>query len=456
MEAKCIVTTDSFSKLSEFSGAEIISSYKAHIHGLEGLVKLFEELLRRAEKAEYDLVNVVKECESKSTQVTTIVATLTKIKLDLENCRRERDDACSDLEQLRREKLRIVEEFERERIELRETETKNSREITRLHEEWKRVEEERDVACTERDRCRRDKERAVEEFEMERIEFQEKQTKDTSEICRWRESFERCEEERKIAYIEIEKLREEKERIVVEFESERIEFREREVVSSGEICKWKEEFERCEKECETIRIDVKETCTLLEKEREKGGGWTKTIHELREQIEVLKRSWKTATESEERAYEEAEIARKESRKVEHERDEFQVKLLEAQETICKLEERRASDRDEEYAKELVKCKADLVECTKHLETYLPPPHMRGHKFCIDKAMYCGKVLENQKVLTEIHEAANAGKPFKPTDKSCGGGSWPQNCKVFTVAYMVNGKGPMRYVSAPEGTNIRFH
>ena len=456
MEANCIVNGDSFGKCSEFSDAEIISSYKTHIHGLESLVKLFEALLHRAEKAECELVTVVKECESKSTQVTTIVATLTKIKLDLEKCRRERDDACSDLEQLRREKRRIVEEFERERIEFREAETKNSREITKLREELKRVEEERDVACAERDRCRREKDRVVEEFEMERIEFGEKQTKDMSEICRWRESFERCEEERKIVCIEIEELREEKERIVVEFERERIEFRGKEVESTEEICRWKEEFERCERECDTIRIDLKETCTILEKEREKGCGWTKTIHELREQIEVLKRSWKSATESEEKSHEEAEIARKESRKAEHERDEFQAKLFEAQETICKLEEQCNSDRESECAKELIKCKADLMECTKHLETYLPPPHMRCHKFCIDKAMYCGKVLENPKVLAEIHQAANSGKPFKPTDKSCGGESWPKNCKVFTVAYIVDGKGPMRYVSAPEGTSVRFH
>lgn len=456
MEAKCIVNGDSFRKFSEFSGAEIISSYKTHIHGLEALVELFEALLYRAEKAECELVNVVKECESKSIEVTTIAATLTKIKLDLENCRRERDDTCSSLEQLRREKHRIIEEFERERIEFRETETKNSKEITRLQEEWKRSKEERDVSCAEIERCRRDKERFMEEFEMERIEFREKQTKDTSEICGWRESFETCEEERKKACIEIKKLREEKEMIVVEFERERIEFREREVASSGEICRWKEEFEKCEKQCDTIRIDLKETCSILEKEREKGCGWTKTIHELREQIEVLKHSWKTATESEETAHEEAEIARKESRKAEHERDEFQAKLLEAHETICKLEEQGNSNRDNEYAKELIKCKADLVECTKHLETYLPPPHMRSHKFCVDKAMYCGKVLDNQKVLNEIHEAANSGKSFKPTDKSCGGESWPKNCKIFTVAYTVDGKGPMRYVSVPEGTNVRFH
>lgn len=456
MEAKCIISSDSLSKCGGFSGAEIISSYKTHIHGLEALVKLFEALLHRAEKAECELVNVSKECESKSTQVTTIVATLTKIKLDLENCRRERDDACSDLEQLRREKHRIVDEFERERIEFRETENKNLREITRLNEDWKKVDKERDVACAERDRCGRDKERAMEEFEMERIEFREQQTKDASEIRRWKESFERCEEEREIAGIEIEKLREEKERIMVEFERERIEFQEREVKSSTETCRWKEEFERCEKDCDTIRIDLTETCTLLEKEREKGCGWTKTIHDLREQSEILKRSWKTATEAEEKAHEEAEMARKEARKVEHERDEIQAKLFEAQETICKLEEQGNSDRDNERAQELIKCKADLVECTKHLETYLPPPHMRGHKFCIDKAMYCGKVLENPKVLKEIHDAANSGKPFKPTDKSCGGESWPKNCKIFTVAYMVNGTGPMRYLSAPEGTNVRFH
>jgi chromosome segregation ATPase len=454
MEAKYIVNGDAFSKCSKLSGSEVISSYKTHIHGLEALVKLFEELLHRAEKAECELVNVVKECESRSTEVTTITATLTKIKFDLENCRRERDDACSDLEQLRREKHRIVEEFERERIEFQEKESKDSREITRLYEEWKKVEEERDVACTERDRCRRDKERIVEEFEIERIEFREKETRNTREICRWKESFEGCEEERKIACIELDELREEKERIVVEFERERIEFREREAKCSEEICRWKEEFESCEKECDTIRIDLKETCTILEKEREKVSCSTKTIHELREQIEVLKRSWKTATESEEKAHEEAEHARKEARKADHERDEFQAKLFEAQETICKLQEER-QDRDSECAKDLLKCQSDLAECTQNLETYLPPAHMRSHKFCIDKVIYGGKVLDDEKVLKEIQEAADCGKPFKPTNKSCGGDPGSKNSKTFTVAYMVDGKGPTRYVSVQEGNNVRF-
>jgi len=452
MEAKCIANGDAFTKCSEFSGSEIISSYKTHIHGLEVLIKLFEELLCRAEKAECELAKVVKECESKSTEVITIVATLTKIKIDLESCRRERDDACSDLEQLRREKIRIVEEFEMERTEFQEKQTKDFREITRLHEEWKRVEEECDVACTERDRCRRDKERIVEEFEMERIEFREKETRDTSEICRWKETFESCEEERKIACIGLDELREEKERIVVEFERERIDFREREAKCSGEICRWKEEFERCEKESNTIQIDLKETCIILEKERETASCSTRTIHELREQIEVLKRSWKTATESEERSHEEAENARTESRKADHERDEIQVKLFEAQETICKLQE----DRESRCSNDLLKCQADLAECTKRLETYLPPAHMRSHKFCIDKVIYDGKVLEDAKVLKEIQDAADCGKPFKPTNKSWGGDSWSKASKTFMVAYMVDGKGPMRYVVTQEGGNVRFH
>jgi hypothetical protein len=452
MEAKCIANGDAFTNCSEFSGSEIISSYKTHIHGLEVLIKLFEELLCRAEKAECELARVVKECESKSTEVITIVATLTKIKIDLESCRRERDDACSDLEQLRREKLRIVEEFEMERIEFQEKLTKESIEITRLHEVWKKVEEECDVACTERDRCRRDKERIVEEFEMERIEFREKETRDTSEICRWKETFESCEEERKIVCIKLDELREEKERIVVEFERERIEFREREAKCSGEICRWKEECERCEKESNSIQIDLKETCIILEKERETASCSTKTIHELREQIEVLKRSWKTATESEERSHEEAEKARAESRKADHERDEIQVKLFEAQETICRLQE----DRDNRCSNDLLKCQADLAECTRCLETYLPPAHMRSHKFCIDKVIYDGKVVDDAKVLKEIQDAADCGKPFKPTNKSCGGDSWSKASKTFMVAYMVDGKGPMRYVATQEGGNVRFH
>jgi hypothetical protein len=455
METKCITNGDAFS-FGEFSGSEIISSYKTHIHGLEALVKLFEALLHRAEKAECELINVVKDCESKSIEVTTIIATLTKIKIELENCRRERDDACSSLEKLRREKIRMAEEFEGERIEFREKESKDSREITRLHEEWKKMEEERDIVYVERDRCRRDKDRIVEEFEMERVEFREKEAKSEREICKWKESFESCEEERKSSFIVVDELREEKERIVVEFERERIEFREREAGCEREICKWKEEFECCEKERDTIRIDLKETCTILEKEREKSSCSAKTIHELREQIEVLKRSWKSATESEERAHEEAEIARKESRKADHERDEFQAKLFEAQETICRLQDEIKEGDDSEIAKELLKCRTDLAECHKHLETYLPPTHMRNRKFCIDKVMWGGKVLDNTKILQEIQEVAECGKTFKPTTKSCGGDPLPRNSKTFTVAYMVDGKGPMRYVSAQEGGNIRFH
>ncbi|PMD47696.1 hypothetical protein L207DRAFT_576460 [Hyaloscypha variabilis F] len=455
MEAKCITNGDAFI-YDEFSGTEIISSYKTHIHGLEALIKLFEALLHRAEKAECELVNVVKECESKSIEVTTIVATLAKIKIDLESCRRERDDACSDLEKLRREKIRIVEEFERERTEFREKESKDSREITRLHEEWKKMEEERDVVCVERDRCRRDKDRIMEEFEMERVEFREKELKFEREISKWKESFECCEEERKTACFGLEELREEKERIVIEFEMERINFRERESKCEREICEWREKFECCEKERDTIRIDLKETCTILEKEREKASCSTKTIHELREQIEGLKRSWKSATESEERAHEEAEIARKESRKADHERDEFQTKLFEAQETICRLQEEEKKCVDSEVAKELLKCQADLAECTRHLETYLPPAHMRGHKFCIDKVVWGGKVLDNAKILQEIQEAADCGKTFKPTTKSCGCDPLPRNSKTFTASYFVDGKGPIRYVSAQEGGNVRFH
>jgi len=129
-------------------------------------------------------------------------------------------------------------------------------------------------------------------------------------------------------------------------------FREREAKGSEEICRWKEEFKRCEEE---IRIDLKETCIILEKEREKSSCSTKSIHELREQIEVLKRSWKSANESEEKAYEELEKARKETRKADHERDECQAKLFEAEETICKLREEGNNERDSECRKELIKC-----------------------------------------------------------------------------------------------------
>jgi hypothetical protein len=199
-----------------------------------------------------------------------------------------------------------------------------------------------------------------------------------------------------------------------------------------------------------------ETCTILEKEREKASCSTKTIHELREQIEVLKRSWKSASESEERAHEEAEIARKESRKADHERDEFQAKLFDAQETICRLQEEEKKCVDSEVAKELLKCQAHLDECTRHLETYLPPVHMRGHKFCIDKVVWGGKVLDNAKILQEIQDAADCGKIFKPTTKSCGCDPLPRNSKTFTASYFVDGKGPMRYVSAQEGGSARFH
>ncbi|CZR54058.1 uncharacterized protein PAC_03941 [Phialocephala subalpina] len=456
MESRCSIHRESTCTCSDFVSSEIISSYKTHIHGLEALVKLFEELLRRAETAECELINVSKECESKSIEVTTILATLTKIKIDLEKCRRERDEACSIVEQIRREKIRIVEEFERERIEFREKIEKDSREIIRLQEEFKKVEIERDMVCVERDRFRRDNERMREEFDIERLEFIEKETRITNEVRKWRESFECCEEERKIVIISLEEVREEKEKILIEFEAERIEFRERESRNCEEIRIWKEKFECCEKERDTIRIDLTETCTILEKEREKSCSSEKIIRELKEQYEIVKRSLRTANESEEKAHEEAELARKEFRKADHERDEFQAKFFEAQETIIKIREEEKSEREEEVTKELIKCKADLARCTEHLETFLPPVHLRGQKFCIDKVMYCGKLVENPKVLKEIHEAANGGKPFKPTDKSCGGESWPKNSKTFTVAYMVDGKGPLKHISVPEGNNVRFH
>ncbi|KAF8848900.1 hypothetical protein BDZ45DRAFT_810416 [Acephala macrosclerotiorum] len=456
METVCSIHRESTCTCSDFAGSEIITSYKTHIHGLESLVKLFEELLHRAETAECELVKISKDCESKRLEIVTILATLTKIKIDLEKCRRERDDACSIVEQLRREKIRIVEEFERERIEFREKIEKDFREITRLQEEYKKVEVERDMVCVEKDRFRRENERIREEFEIERLEFIEKETRITNEVRKWKESFESCEEERKIVIISLEEVREEKEKILIEFESERTEFRERELSIVEEIRLWKEKFECCEKERDTIRIDLTETCTILEKERQKSSSSEKIIRELREQFEIIKRSLKTANESEEKAHEEAENARKEFRKADHERDEFQAKFFEAQETILKIREEEKSDREEEVTKELIKCKADLARCTEHLETFLPPAHLRGQKFCIDKVMYCGKVVENPKVLKEIHDAANGGKPFKPTDKSCGGESWPKNSKTFTVAYLVDGKGPLKHVSVPEGNNVRFH
>jgi hypothetical protein len=81
--------------------------------------------------------------------------------------------------------------------------------------------------------------------------------------------------------------------------------------------------------------------------------------------------------------------------------------------------------------------------------------LRGEKFSIDKVLYCGKVVENTKVLKEILESANSGKVFKPTDRSCGGES-VKSQKTFTVAYHVDGKGPLRYISVPEGGSVRFN
>jgi len=82
--------------------------------------------------------------------------------------------------------------------------------------------------------------------------------------------------------------------------------------------------------------------------------------------------------------------------------------------------------------------------------------MRSKNFCIDKVIYGGKVIDHAKVLKEIQDAADCGKPFKVTTKACGEDPWPKTSKTFTVAYMVDGKGRMRYVSAQEGNSVRFH
>ncbi|KAF4628339.1 hypothetical protein G7Y89_g9816 [Cudoniella acicularis] len=401
---------------SFFTSTEIITSYKSHITGLSSLIILFEELLERAQTTECELAEVKEERESKIVEIVTITAALAKLEIELESCKREREEACSGLEVLKGEKARVVEEFERERVEFREKVRKDEIEIKRLFEELKIVQEERDVAFVERDRFRKEKEKFVEEFKVERVESTEKETKSILEIRKWKEAFERLEE----------------------------------------IRQWREKFELIEKESETIRVDLKETVILLEKERERFSSSSKTILEFKEQIEVLKRSWKSATESEERSHEEAESARKEARKADHERDEFQAKFFEIQE--FKLREGESHEQTCEDSKLLIKAKADLAEYSARLETYLPPKHLRGRKFCIDKVIYGGKVLDNVKVLQEIQEAAEGGRSLKPTDRSCGAESWGSKThgKTFTVAYFVDGKGPMRYVSAQEGVSVRFH
>jgi hypothetical protein len=439
----------------DISSSDLILSYKSHIHGLETLIKRFEEVLRRAETAESELIISNRESERKTIEISTLEVTVSKIKIELEKSRKERDEVRSLLELLQREKIRIVEERERERREFEERESKDQREIARLLEEIKKVESERDRVIVEKDKYRREKERFEEEITSERIEFEEKETRIRNEVRKWRKDYEIVVEEKKEIIIELEEIREEKERIVLEFEDERQEWGEKEFKLLEEIQIMEEKFERTEKELIEIRIKLEETTLFLESEREKCTSFSKSTKEFEEQIELLEKSWTETKIREKKQRDELEILHKELRIAIDERERFTLKLSDAQTRIRFLEEAAREEKSEEISKELIQVRAELVRANERLESYLPPHHCRGPKFSIEKVFYCGKVIEDQRVLKEILDTVHAGRSFKPTDELFGGGGSFDSQKTFTVAYHVNGKGPLRFISVPEGGSVRF-
>jgi hypothetical protein len=450
-----------------FVGLEILSVYKSHITGLSSLLLILEALIIRCEAAECDRDDRVRDCDGLREQITIIQAEIVKVRVELDRCGRERDEACGEVEKWKGRVREVEESFEIERTDWSRKEESFHAEIIKFKKRIVEIEEERDEACRERDRCKCECERLEGEIEVIRVTVVELEAKYKRQICDWEEKWKCANTDSSEVHVLIEELRKEKIRIEVEYESERVKWREVEKKCNKEICEWRDKCKVVEERCNRCEVELKECSVKYEQECTRHRHSIKEIADLKEQIRMWMKRAKESKESEEVASETLSRTAVEVKRYKKERDEFEIQIIELRERLACIEEQGCgrdgcgaggnggvtTEHNCDFKTEVVKCRTELDECRAHLDTYLPHPDKRKHKVCIDKVIYGGKVIDDAQVLKNIQDCADTGKPFKPTNQSCG--YTPKNGCNFVASYVIDNKGPVRYVAVPEGKDVQF-
>lgn len=317
------------------------------------------------------------------------------------------------------ERVKVVDEHKRTRAELAAAVASITKFKCDLDTRKKEIGEARSTI----EQLRRDKEKLVSDFEKERTGVQEKQSESTKKIG------------------DLEKGSVELGRQLEQRKQALDDSNQRETKARKDEEKVREEVKKARQEAKEVRQKAEEEVKKVRQETE-------------EEVKKAHQEAKEARQETEEARKEATDARLAVDQADQRRDESSTELM----RIQKLHAGSVTAVDHDRVKkDLVKCQADLTACTTHLETFLPPvPAQRKLHIYLHKAIYGGKVLDDPKVLTAIEAAAASGKPFKVTNTSCGGDPWPGTTKSFTAAYLVDGKGAMRYVCAREGNTVVFN